>query len=486
MGSRFPRAVRAVGVIVHPAPRGGREQPEVLRPRGEHLWRPWRSGVKTAHTRGSSAKAQWQPAIATAVERTTATRSRSRCRGAGTAPWAWWSVCEQQAVAGCAPAASAAAAGAATWSLLRCPVASRRLLPPWTAARQRAEPQRDSPPSPPGPTHERAARQSATAHTMSLLAFAGVRARTPSRHRIMLACAVLAFATASLGQATGSASTARKTAADKQRERRLKVGREALELSALERADEREEWPNQIDASKPEGHCDGDCSDGRGRYVVAEETGYTVYHGEFVDGQPAGMGLLRYADNTTLEGNWVDGACRGYCQWISAGGDVFEGELIDGIRAGYGELRSPAAGTLYRGDWSENQYSGPGELIIVLNSTTDAAAVFSGVFEAGDLNGFGSHTWEQQVTSGEQNYALHPEYRGHWEASKYSGRGELVWAPGVAQAGSWLAGHFVEEDTVKRSAAQIKIDVTEIYHAFNRSFESDSSRRRDCHSADPL
>ena len=301
----------------------------------------------------------------------------------------------------------------------------------------------------------------------------------------MLACAVLAFATASLGQATGSASTARKTAADKQRERRLKVGREALELSALERADEREEWPNQIDASKPEGHCDGDCSDGRGRYVVAEEMGYTVYHGEFVDGQPAGMGLLRYADNTTLEGNWVDGACRGYCQWISAGGDVFEGELIDGIRAGYGELRSPAAGTLYRGDWSENQYSGPGELIIVLNSTTDAAAVFSGVFEAGDLNGFGSHTWEQQVTSGEQNYALHPEYRGHWEASKYSGRGELVWAPGVAQAGSWLAGHFVEEDTVKRSAAQIKIDVTEIYHAFNRSFESDSSRRRDCHSADP-
>ena len=39
------------------------------------------------------------------------------------------------------------------------------------------------------------------------------------------------------------------------------------------------------------------------------------------------------------------------------------------------------------------------------------------------------------MVSGELTYALHPVYTGEWEASKYHGRGRLVWAEGVEQSG---------------------------------------------------
>ena len=264
------------------------------------------------------------------------------------------------------------------------------------------------------------------------------------------------------------------------RERRVKSGRTALELGAEERAEEETEWPAlRLDATVPtEGHCDGDCVGGRGRYVVAEGVGHSVYHGEFVGGRPEGRGLLRsvacvlravaarlrdsrarggltasayshssppgrgprYADNTTLEGTWAGGACRGYARWVSAGGAVYEGDLVDGVREGYGELRSVAAGTTYRGGWAANQYSGEGELTVPVDEAVgafgqdrwlyaacidegnllpchdtsgpdlhreslyeqqqlsvedDSAAlvqVYKGTFEGGDLNGNGSHT----------------------------------------------------------------------------------------------
>ena len=48
------------------------------------------------------------------------------------------------------------------------------------------------------------------------------------------------------------------------------------------------------------------------------------------------------------------------------------------------------------------------------------------------------------MSGGGAAQTLRPEYQGLWVASKYQGRGRLVWAPGVEQAGGWLAGHFVD------------------------------------------
>lgn len=58
-----------------------------------------------------------------------------------------------------------------------------------------------------------------------------------------------------------------------------------------------------------EGQFKDDALNGYGRLKLIKED--TIYEGEFFKGNKEGWGLLTWADNSQLEGNWIKGKING-------------------------------------------------------------------------------------------------------------------------------------------------------------------------------
>lgn len=90
--------------------------------------------------------------------------------------------------------------------------------------------------------------------------------------------------------------------------------------------------------ARPErmGCVSGDCENGQGTYVYKDAT--ATYTGQFRQGQPHGLGVIRYTNGSRYEGEWSGGQFHG-------AGTLFQRD-----------------GTEVRGLWQQGQYQAPSDL----------------------------------------------------------------------------------------------------------------------------
>ena len=116
--------------------------------------------------------------------------------------------------------------------------------------------------------------------------------------------------------------------------------------------------------------------------VLSDATDRVVYEGEFVDGQPHGLGMYyfltgdyycgdfregemhgrgeyRSNDSSRYEGGWSEGKKQGRGTMYYSNNDVYEGEWLSDLRCGLGAL-ALANGDRFEGYWKDGVKHGPG------------------------------------------------------------------------------------------------------------------------------
>ncbi|EGD75828.1 MORN repeat-containing protein 4 [Salpingoeca rosetta] len=87
------------------------------------------------------------------------------------------------------------------------------------------------------------------------------------------------------------------------------------------------------------GHWNGDGKrDGLGVLKFADDT---TYKGEFSNGMNSGYGVLTFADGSKYEGQFSDGKYHGYGVFSGKDGMKYEGEFNDGKANGAGKVTFP-------------------------------------------------------------------------------------------------------------------------------------------------
>ncbi len=123
---------------------------------------------------------------------------------------------------------------------------------------------------------------------------------------------------------------------------------------------------------------------------------------------PHGRGIMRYANNDTYEGQWVNGLRQGKGQQTNADGSVYQGDFRADSQTGQGTLSS-AQGDSYTGSFQDGEYHGPGEL------TYENGDIFRGTFVYGSREGAGSLYSARDKS----------ELTGTWEQDELRGAGQV-------------------------------------------------------------
>ncbi len=181
-------------------------------------------------------------------------------------------------------------------------------------------------------------------------------------------------------------------------------------------------------------------------------TGYASYHwpdgrqyeGDFVLGQPEGMGSGSWPGGDRYRGTWHEGRKHGHGELTRNDGSRYVGDFVNGVREGDGVTESGEG--LYRGSWANDLPNGFGEF-----HATDGAS-YKGRWFGGQRQGQGEYVdangnrytgeWHADVPDGFGilENANGSRYEGEWRASLQHGYGTSLTEAGVTYEGTWVAG----------------------------------------------
>ncbi len=169
-----------------------------------------------------------------------------------------------------------------------------------------------------------------------------------------------------------------------------------------------------------------------------------TYEGDFILGQPDGMGTGTWPDGERYRGTWHRGARHGHGELTRPDGSRYLGDFDSGLRAGEGVEQSGEG--LYRGHWMNDLPNGQGEF-----HATDGAS-YSGQWHDGSRQGYGEYVdangnryrgdWHADVPDGFGilENAGGSRYEGEWQASQQHGYGRSESEAGNVYEGTWVEG----------------------------------------------
>jgi hypothetical protein len=191
------------------------------------------------------------------------------------------------------------------------------------------------------------------------------------------------------------------------------------------------------------GFCCTTQDSSRERHAELNGDGWS-YSGGVRNGQPYGIGIMRYANGDRYIGEWANGQrTNGEIYYINGGS--YEGEWLNDLPHGNGEM-TYANGDRYIGGWANGQRTGNGVM------TYDNDIRYEGTWVDGQPNGHGiaryangniyDGVWVdgQQTGHGEMTYDNDDRYYGTWLNGQRTGNGVMRYANGDRYIGGWANG----------------------------------------------
>jgi TPR repeat protein len=196
-------------------------------------------------------------------------------------------------------------------------------------------------------------------------------------------------------------------------------------------------------------------SSGRAYPIYPEQLAYTgeasyrwpdgrTYDGDFVLGQPEGIGSGTWPNGERYRGTWHNGERHGHGELTRPDGSRYLGDFKNGVREGEGVMQSGEG--LYSGRWANDLPEGPGKF-----NGTDGSS-YEGQWQAGIRQGYGEYV-DANGNNYEGNWhADKPDgfgilinsngsrYEGEWRASRQQGYGTAITETGTVYEGTWVDG----------------------------------------------
>ncbi len=174
------------------------------------------------------------------------------------------------------------------------------------------------------------------------------------------------------------------------------------------------DWP---DGRRYDGEFVNGQPDGVGTEVLPDGT---RYQGHWFRGQRDGVGTLRLPDGSRYEGDFSRGNRAGLGAYTGAE-DSYDGEWLADAPHGLGTFNYPD-GSHYQGDWIGGRRSGWG-------TYQSSGSGYEGDWYNDVPHGFGTATEETGF-----------EYDGSWQAGERHGYGRTATRAGIAYEGTWVGG----------------------------------------------
>ncbi|KAG1714534.1 Alsin [Nymphon striatum] len=170
------------------------------------------------------------------------------------------------------------------------------------------------------------------------------------------------------------------------------------------------EWPNR---KKYVGKFKQNLQHGHGILTIPSDMGdscFTVYEGEWKNGQLNGLGTVKYPNGDIYEGYFKDGMRDGHGvlkkgQFLSTAASVYIGQWTDNCRHGYGVNDDVMAGEKYLGWWENDGHHGNGVVVTI------DGVYYEGSFYQNKMQGYGLVIFEDN-TSYEGDLSGHCVFNG--------------------------------------------------------------------------
>ena len=160
-----------------------------------------------------------------------------------------------------------------------------------------------------------------------------------------------------------------------------------------------------------------------------------IYIGKYIGGQKNGQGKLLLPNESEYEGNFKNNEFDGYGEFKSKTYNYY-GNFIEGKKKGKGKYEDLSKGSIYKGEFNDDQKNGYGEEkysdgsiykgefknglkdgkgILILKNENNENLVYNGEFKKDQICGKGKMKWGNKK-----------EYFGEWENNEISGYGILL------------------------------------------------------------
>jgi hypothetical protein len=185
-----------------------------------------------------------------------------------------------------------------------------------------------------------------------------------------------------------------------------------------------------------------------------------IYQGNIENNILKGHGVMKQADGTVYDGNWVADKRSGQGTCKYADGDEYTGNWVAGERSGQGTMEF-VNGAKYVGPWENDAMHTPLDEPRVRGTYTFARephtsgvkrSVYVGQMQHDEFDGIGKMTydngdeyhgnWVADIENGHgvMTYANGDKYDGMWDAGLKNGHGEMTYANGDKYEGNWHYG----------------------------------------------
>lgn len=178
--------------------------------------------------------------------------------------------------------------------------------------------------------------------------------------------------------------------------------------------------------------------------LVRQQTTVGYYSGYVEKGKPNGMGALQYDSGLLYNGEWKEGVWKGEGV-LSASTFEYNGEWCNNLPMGEGVI-TYKDGSFYDGSWYNGKYNGYGTALF------SDGSMYIGGWKDNEESGYGiyvfyngdrySGIWIEGLQNGYGQYDADSfSYIGNWEEGWMNGEGYIKYANG-----DYYEGHFVENE----------------------------------------
>lgn len=155
----------------------------------------------------------------------------------------------------------------------------------------------------------------------------------------------------------------------------------------------------------------------------------TVYDGSWKNGKKEGKGKLIYSDGTLLVGDFINDGFNGIGKLKIADGGTYEGNIVMGKPSGSGTTTYPNGDKLI-GTWNENGFNGSGKRTFEQIQNEEGKFCFEeGQWKDGKLNGNGKKVYQFKIKPDDEWYAV-GTYTGQFNNGQFHGNGVLSYYNG--------------------------------------------------------
>lgn len=149
----------------------------------------------------------------------------------------------------------------------------------------------------------------------------------------------------------------------------------------------------------------------------------TIYHGEWKNMQPHGLGIMYFSDGSIYQGIFNEGGPDLEGRLINTNGAYYEGDIRGGIANGKGKFQNKHKKYSYEGQWDDDTPHGFGK------ETWGDGTVYDGEFNHGVKQGNGTYFKKGDA-----------EYIGIFQAGKIAHKGKMTCTNGDQYEGMFKNG----------------------------------------------